>query len=112
MAKTLSQLEKQIRALQREAEALRKKEVAGVIARIQQAIAHYGLSVQDLFADRQAAPGRRRRQTAAAATKKAPSPAKYRDEAGHTWSGHGKRPNWFKAAIAAGKTPAELEIKG
>lgn len=40
--------------------------------------------------------------------KKAGKPL-YRDDAGNTWSGHGRRPGWFLAAIASGKTPDELK---
>ena len=29
-----------------------------------------------------------------------------------TWSGHGRRPQWFAAAMASGMTPEELEIEG
>ena len=36
--------------------------------------------------------------------------AKYTDGAGRTWSGVGKRPNWFKDAIAAGKQAEDLLI--
>ena len=28
-----------------------------------------------------------------------------------SWTGCGKRPNWFKAAIAAGKKPEDLAVK-
>nr|MBA3478279.1 H-NS histone family protein [Lautropia sp.] len=35
-------------------------------------------------------------------------PVKYRDEAGNTWSGLGKRPNWFKSALASGKSAEDL----
>ena len=31
---------------------------------------------------------------------------------GHTWGGVGKRPDWCKAALAAGKTPENLLAKG
>lgn len=36
--------------------------------------------------------------------------AKYRNPAdpNQTWSGRGKRPNWFKAALAAGRSEASL----
>jgi len=36
--------------------------------------------------------------------------AKFRnpDDPSQTWSGRGKRPNWFHAALAAGKTEKEL----
>jgi DNA-binding protein H-NS len=32
----------------------------------------------------------------------------YADGKGNTWSGRGKRPNWFKEALAAGKTKEQL----
>jgi len=38
MAKTYSQMQKQIAKLQREADALKNKEVGGVVARIKEAI--------------------------------------------------------------------------
>ena len=41
---------------------------------------------------------------------RAPAAAKYRhpENAGLTWSGRGRRPLWFVAAIAAGKSPEDL----
>jgi DNA-binding protein H-NS len=117
MAKTYAQIQAQIRKLQQEADALKAKEVAGVVARIQEAITHYGLTAQDLFgpaagalAKPKAAAKRGKLVKAAQAAKatKPPAPAKYQDDAGHQWSGIGKRPNWFKAALASGKTTADL----
>ena len=122
MAKTYAQIQAQIRKLQQEADALKAKEVAGVVARIQEAITHYGLTARDLFgpagaAARPQAAAKRAKAAkpakaaqAAQAAKPMPS-AKYQDEAGHQWSGIGKRPNWFKAALAAGKTAADLLVK-
>jgi DNA-binding protein H-NS len=42
--------------------------------------------------------------------RKAKGPAKYRNPAdpSQTWSGKGRRPDWFKAAEAAGKSPADM----
>ncbi len=39
--------------------------------------------------------------------------AKYADPANpsKTWTGKGRQPEWYKAAIAAGKSPKQLEIK-
>ena len=48
MAKTLTQLHAQIAKLQKEAEALKAKEIAGVVERIKVAIEHYGLTPADL----------------------------------------------------------------
>lgn len=123
MAKTYAQIQAQIRKLQQEADALKAREVAGVVARIQEAIAHYGLTAKDLFGNAPAAvrqPAARKAATKAAKAAKVAqaaqaakpaAPPKYQDDDGHQWSGIGKRPNWFKAALAAGKTAQELLIE-
>jgi len=105
MAKTLAQLNKQIADLQKEAESIRKKEVAGVIGRIKEAIKHYDLTAADLgLSGARAATG--------AKPGKASRAAKYADDQGNSWSGRGPRPGWIKAAIAAGKQLEELLAKG
>lgn len=44
--------------------------------------------------------------------KRAPASAKYANPAdsSDTWSGRGRKPRWFVAALAAGKTPEDLAI--
>ena len=122
MAKTSAQIQAQIHKLQQQADALKAKEVAGVVARIQGAIIHYGLTADDLFgpAGKAARPPAAAQLTKPASPGKPakaampPAPAKYQDAAGHQWSGIGKigkRPNWFKAALASGKTPADLLVQ-
>ena len=119
---TLAALNAQIAALQAQAEVLHKKEMAEVIAKVKDAIAHYGLTAVDLGfgkAARQVGkppaavggkPARRGRKSAVA---KAPAKAvKFKDDQGHTWGGIGKRPDWFKAALAAGKKPEDFLAKG
>ena len=112
---SLASLTAQIAALQSQADALRKKEVAGVIAKVKDAITHYGLTAADLGLGKAApkvakaavgTPIKKARKNAAG--KKSARPAKYKDGQGKTWSGIGKRPDWFKAALAAGKTPQHL----
>jgi DNA-binding protein H-NS len=119
--KTLSDLNAQISALQAQAEILRKQEIAQIIAQAREAIRHYGLTAVDLGLAK--AVGRPRKTTGVAplavkvgnrkapVAKPSPRPAKFKDEQGHTWSGVGKRPDWFKAALAGGKTPEELLVK-
>ncbi len=46
----------------------------------------------------------------AAGKKKRGGTVKYRDDAGHTWSGFGPKPGWFKQALAAGKTPESMAV--
>jgi DNA-binding protein H-NS len=144
--KTLAQIQSQIDKLQKEAEAIRAREVADVVGRIKEAIAHYGLSAADLGLAGSAtrAPAKKSGVRAAKAVKTAkaarpakaaktvkavkadksekagkasktakparPSVIKFADDQGHTWTGVGKRPNWFLAAIAAGKTADELRV--
>lgn len=113
MAKTWTQIQKQISQLQKEAASIKAKELDGVVGRIKEAVEHYGLTPKDIFgvATTGAKGIARKTKGKKAASKKAPLPAKFRDEAGNAWSGHGKRPNWYKAAIAAGKSPEDLMIR-
>jgi DNA-binding protein H-NS len=115
MAKTLAQINRQIDKLQRQAEALKKQEVSGVISRIKSAIEHYGLTARDLGLSTgrggaSAGSAARKAMNRQAVAVRRPVPVKYRDEEGHTWTGRGKRPNWFKAALEAGKTPEDLAV--
>lgn len=45
-------------------------------------------------------------------TKRAPVAAKYVNPAdsSETWSGRGRKPRWFAAGLAAGKTPEDMAI--
>lgn len=38
-------------------------------------------------------------------------PAKYRNEAGQTWTGIGQRPRWLRAALLAGATLEQFSVK-
>ncbi|MFC3182243.1 H-NS histone family protein [Cypionkella sinensis] len=44
--------------------------------------------------------------------KRSPAVAKYAnpDDASDTWSGRGRKPRWFAAALAAGKQPDDMAI--
>jgi DNA-binding protein H-NS len=54
---------------------------------------------------------RRRTKTRVKKKGKKSSAAKYSDGAGNAWSGTGRKPRWFVAALAAGKTPEDLAAK-
>lgn len=106
MARSYEQIQQQIAALQRQAEALRSKEVDGVISRIKVAIDHYGLTAEQLgFGS--AAVATNRRQKKAGNNKSSPR-VKFSDGTGNSWSGMGKRPNWLREALAAGKSIDEF----
>lgn len=105
--KSYAQIQKQIEALQKQAEKLKAEEVAGVIARIKDAIAHYGLTAEQLGY------GGISRGAKAKAKKVTDSNATtYSDGAGNSWGGRGPRPQWLKAAIAAGRSLEELASSG
>jgi DNA-binding protein H-NS len=116
MTKSYAQIVKQIESLKAEAEKLRKQEVSGVIKRIREAIEFYNLSAADLGlaggggAKKAAGPARKkpgRKPKAAAAAKV----VKFRDENGNTWGGRGKRPQWLRDALNAGKSLDDFLVK-
>lgn len=100
MTQTYSQLQKKIEKLQKEADALRHKELGGVIARIKVAIEHYGLTADQLGLA--GGPVRARASSMAKSRGKAAAGAKYSNGDGQTWSGRGPRPRWLRDAIAGG----------
>ena len=94
--KTYSAIKAEIAKLEKQAQALRKTEVAGVIAKIKEAIVAYALTAADLGLGR----GAKAARTAAAKPSKKTSTttgvAKYRDpKTGKTWTGRGKPPAWI-----------------
>lgn len=105
MTTSYTQIQKKIAALQQKADALRAKEVRGVIDRIKIAIEHYGLTADQLGFG--SSTGGAKRGTAPAARGAAPAP-RYSDGQGNEWSGRGPRPRWLKDALAAGRQLDEL----
>ncbi|MDA9865531.1 H-NS histone family protein [bacterium] len=85
-----------------------EKAIAGYVSRkrdealkeVQAVAKKHGLSVNDLVGGK------------AKGKKKAAAPAKYRNpaDASQTWSGRGRQPAWYKAAVKAGKSNKSLEI--
>jgi DNA-binding protein H-NS len=116
MTKTYAQVMKQIQNLSREADTLKRKEVAGVIDRIKEAINAYGLNAADLgltgtraakslpAAKRGRKPGAKSRKSSANAA------AKFRNEQGQVWGGRGPRPKWLREAINSGKQLSDFAV--
>lgn len=120
MAKTKSyqQIQRQIAQLQAQADRLRRAEVAGVVARIREAIDVYGLTAADLGFDASSpapdapdAPRVRRRRAAVNPFKAKAREARYRDTEGNTWGGVGKRPQWLRDKLEAGHRLEEFRIE-
>jgi DNA-binding protein H-NS len=112
MTKTLTQIQKQIEVLKRKADEIKRKEVGTVIERIKEAIRHYGITAADLGLGKgrgnanklQPAPKVRTRKMSA-------GKAKFRDATGRTWTGRGRRPQWYIDALAAGKKPEDMMMQ-
>ena len=111
MTKTYAEVMKQIDSLAKEAERLKRKEVDGVVARIKEAIAAYGLTAVDLglAAKRGPKPGFKKAKGKKKAAKAAKA-VKFRDEAGNTWGGRGPRPLWLRDALASGKKVEDFAV--
>ena len=114
MTKTYAQIQKQIEALKQDAERVRRREVDGVVGRIREAISVYGLTASDLgfggkakLAGKSPTPIKRRGRKAA----KPVAVVKFRNDAGGTWGGRGKRPQWLRDAINSGKSLADFAVK-
>lgn len=95
--KTYSALKAQIDKLERQAEAMRQREVSKVVAELKKTIAEYELSAADLGlvgGERKDAP-RKPRRTGSATV----GVAKYRNpQTGDTWTGRGRPPTWIAGA--------------
>jgi DNA-binding protein H-NS len=122
MARTYRQIQGQIAKLQGNADKLRRGEVAGVVARIKEAIAVYGLTAADLFGGRvggtRKAYAKSLESPPDSAADKAPTKsrsklgakAKFADGAGHEWVGRGPRPLWLRDALSAGHDLSEFAV--
>jgi DNA-binding protein H-NS len=107
-SRSLEEIEAEILRLQEEARAIREAEIAEVVDNVKRAIAQYGLTAEDLGLTLRQAAGKGKKK--AVAGRKMPAAVKYRDEAGNSWSGRGKRPAWFREALAAGKSADQFLV--
>jgi DNA-binding protein H-NS len=74
------------------------------IAQVRELMARHGLTMADITAR---VPRVAKRP---AATGGAKVPAKYRDQAGNTWSGRGLKPKWLTAALAQGAQLSDFAV--
>jgi DNA-binding protein H-NS len=128
---TLKEIDQEIAKLKERAASIVAAEKDGVIERMKEAIAYYGLTATDLGLSNHSEAGQRgrtRKSTKISATATARGPAKttppsptakksragaggikFRDDSGNTWSGFGPKPRWLTDALANGKALEELK---
>lgn len=110
----LEQMEFQADELRRKTEALRQEHESLVIDRIKTVVAHLRIAPEQIYGPLNAETWKAYGDQAAQdrqIRRRAPATQKYHDGEGNTWSGRGKRPHWFVAALSAGKTPEDLLVK-
>ena len=96
-----AELEKQQADLEKQINAARQAERAGVVSQIKALMADHGVTMAEL-GGRAKGGGTRSRKTSSLAGKKVPP--KYRNKTtGETWSGRGLQPKWLKEALASGR---------
>lgn len=86
-----------------------KKEMKEALAAAEKAAKAHGFSLAEVTGGATATAKAARK---AAKKPKKPGVPKYAnpEDKDQTWTGKGRQPDWFKAALAAGKTPEQLEI--
>lgn len=96
--KELNQLRRDV---EKAIDTLAAREKKAALQAAEKAAAEHGFSLAELagFAGKKGAA-------------KSKSPAKYRnpENPDQTWTGKGRKPDWFKAAIEAGKSESDFEI--
>lgn len=111
MTKTYAQLTREIQALQAQADKLHQSEKKDVIARLNESIAQFGLSAQDLrfpgtsaASSSSVASSASTRSRASSRSAASANEVKYSDGPGRVWGGRGPRPAWLREAIAQGRS--------
>lgn len=122
MAQTYAEIQKQIEQLQRQADLLRESEIKGVVERIKVAIAHYGLTADQLGFARAMTPAAKQMSLSNADDAKSTEKGKrngksngkrkprFSDGLGNEWGGMGPRPRWLREALDAGRDIKEFRI--
>jgi DNA-binding protein H-NS len=100
---TYQEIVQKISELQKQAEEIKAREQAAVIADIREKIEQYGLTADDLGFGGKVVAGKK--------TVSRKVPVRYRDGAGNTWTGRGKRPGWLTQALASGKSMEDFLIR-
>ncbi|MCA7984119.1 H-NS histone family protein [Burkholderia vietnamiensis] len=106
---TYLELKAQAEVLLKQAEELRQKEVAAVIAEMKEKMAQYGITAKDLgitTADLGLSSASSKKATKASEG----SAPKFKGPNGELWSGMGRQPQWLKDALAEGKKKEDFAV--
>lgn len=104
---TRKELEKLGRDVEKALDKVRQQDLKKVRQEMEKMAAAHGVSVEDVMST--PVKPRGRPKAAKAKVKVAPKYANP-ENADQKWSGRGRQPEWFRNAIAAGKTPESMAI--
>ena len=95
---TLAEIQKQIEALQAQAQSIIEAEQSGVIEDMKAKILQYGITANELGFSFKSSEPSKAVKASGAGTSKAPSVPMYKNPEGETWhGGKGARPKWIQA---------------
>ena len=98
------ELEKLARDVEKALTRIQKQEVKKVRQEMEKLAASHGMTVEDVLGSTT-----KPRKAKAPKAKSAPKYANPSDPS-KTWTGKGRQPDWFKSALAAGKSPDSMAI--
>ncbi|PUB16379.1 H-NS histone family protein [Yoonia sediminilitoris] len=106
---TRKELEKLKADVEKALDRVAAKEMKAALAAAEKAAAAHGFSLAEITGD---APAEKKTRKSKTGPKKPSAPRfKNPENPDQTWTGKGRQPEWYKAAIAAGNTPEQMEIK-
>ncbi|WP_050929125.1 H-NS family nucleoid-associated regulatory protein [Aestuariivita boseongensis] len=108
---TRKELEKLKADVEKALEKAEARDLRAAKKAAEKAAAEFGFSLGEIAGGASTAEKPKRKYTKRKAAKKS-GVAKYRNpsDAKQTWTGKGRQPQWFKAAIDAGTDPSSMEI--
>ena len=105
------ELEKLRSDIDKTLERVSNREMKAALAAAEKAAKAHGFSLAEITLDTATAEKpQRKKATANPKTSGKPKYVNPKDKT-QTWTGKGRRPDWFVAATDSGKTPEQLEIK-
>ncbi len=105
---TRKQLERLQVDIDKALERLKAKEIRAARVAVEKTLKEHGFSLADITGTE--APVKETRKYGKKSAKNVAPKYMNLENKAETWTGRGRQPGWFKAAIAAGKTPADMSI--
>lgn len=104
----LIEIQQQIAELQKQEKLMLAQEYSSAKEKVQSLVTTYKIPASDLIFEPESNLGAKKLKVVSTAKK---AVVKYRDEAGHSWSGRGLKPRWLSAALESGRKLEEFLIQ-